>query len=1419
VSIVSLKAVIRKHPAGHVARYRTGSRPHCWRILSVFIPMFLLGVSTLEAQPAIQFKRLETWTYPLVRLVFKPTCDGVYKPDAGPQVYEVRENGLLVKDATIHCVEDTTCCVSTVLVLDRSSSMGWGEPNGALRTAAHQYINSMEPCDEAAIVSFNHWVTLDVPMTSDKAVLHAAVDMLGSNGRTAAYDAIGAGIGHLAQTAKNRCRGVIVISDVGENSSTTFRTVSSVVNFARTYDTRLYFAYICPLDWTNQPMIDSTRGRCIVNSPLNRGYASFNTIIKDDYKECYIEYVSVCPDGQRREVELLLKDYCGGSVAWRGSYTAPLDSTVFQHAEISIGSAEVLSGREVILPVTLDTPVRQVFAKSDITLRFDTSLLRLIDVVTAGTLLNGRSVSFSILADGASVRFNENLELDTPGGVLFYLRFMASDVPSITAQIELKSWKFGGYCLIPELSHGQVRITKEPRLQCELDMPSSASWNPSSQRYEPHPFDLTVTVINTGTQAAWDTRATLSADWSKVELISPLTPSQHCAPMSIQPGGSGTARWQLRLLEAAGASTLHFSVKITSFNHPAIECSDEIDLDAVRKPALACGITAPDTIFFREQYYQPEEFDIIAHAHNPGEAPALNVRAQLLQDTRFTNKTPADRLVADVLLPGRSSDAVFHVRMHPRETDGYDTVRINIQGDGTDPVWCEHAIWVQRVRMPVLTLDCSVQPDSLTFNDESSEYEPNPFIVTTIAENVGETYAEDCVVMLLGPPRITPRGTNLRPLGTMRIGDRQSTQWELIALPRSVAGWDTLMLQVSGKGGYGKQIVLADCRVPVFIPAVRRPEYTLSCLAQDSVKFINGSYQPDPLTVQVRIANIGSSAGKSLSPRIALPPSMRLAAGESAQKSIPPINAGGSAMAEWRLRVVDGAAEGVYRVCIIVDDSIGTVGDCCTDVFIERAAPPLLSLQCWSVDTLFIDDVIGGYQGNPFDVSLNITNLGAGAAVNVLARIAVTGSGMFLQDAEERDLGVLGPGASRQVRWRVHAAERSLPEDVAFSLTALAVNHPEVQCGVSVFVPALLRPKLAMDCSSMPEDSLLFDWARGRYVRDECTVSFGVTNIGGATARNVATLLMLPTGVTLAPGETAQKTLTPSELKPGQRGTASWSIKAMRSDVDVRKEFFIVARADNAEQAECVDPMYVQGAKKLSVLSFPDYTLARHGEAVDIPIFIDRTVGKDLMEYELHLMYDADVLAITGVSSEGTLTGNGWVGARMTELARGKTVIYDYTTAEPLAAEAGTLVTLRAVGTFVNSNWSALFGETGLAIDTAASALNRGEIEIQTRDGRVIVTDPCLIPLVSTKDAALEQNRPNPFTASTMIGYRIEEDSYVRLSVYDRHGREVRILVDQEQSAGEYSLMFPGDDLPSGLYFYRLYTGGTMRTRTMQLLR
>ena len=72
---------------------------------------------------------------------------------------------------------------------------------------------------------------------------------------------------------------------------------------------------------------------------------------------------------------------------------------------------------------------------------------------------------------------------------------------------------------------------------------------------------------------------------------------------------------------------------------------------------------------------------------------------------------------------------------------------------------------------------------------------------------------------------------------------------------------------------------------------------------------------------------------------------------------------------------------------------------------------------------------------------------------------------------------------------------------------------------------------------------------------------------------------------------------------------------------------------------------------------------------------------------------------------------------------------------------------------------------------------------------------------------SLEGNYPNPFNPQTTIRYTLPEAADVELVVYDVLGREVAVLVSEQQAAGKYEQVFSAADLPSGLYVYVLQAG------------
>lgn len=84
---------------------------------------------------------------------------------------------------------------------------------------------------------------------------------------------------------------------------------------------------------------------------------------------------------------------------------------------------------------------------------------------------------------------------------------------------------------------------------------------------------------------------------------------------------------------------------------------------------------------------------------------------------------------------------------------------------------------------------------------------------------------------------------------------------------------------------------------------------------------------------------------------------------------------------------------------------------------------------------------------------------------------------------------------------------------------------------------------------------------------------------------------------------------------------------------------------------------------------------------------------------------------------------------------------------------------------------------------------------------------------------ALDQNYPNPFNPSTIISFDLPRASRVRLEVYNLLGQSVRVLADGRFGAGTHQVEFNADNLPSGIYFYRLSHDGESLTRKMILLK
>ena len=109
------------------------------------------------------------------------------------------------------------------------------------------------------------------------------------------------------------------------------------------------------------------------------------------------------------------------------------------------------------------------------------------------------------------------------------------------------------------------------------------------------------------------------------------------------------------------------------------------------------------------------------------------------------------------------------------------------------------------------------------------------------------------------------------------------------------------------------------------------------------------------------------------------------------------------------------------------------------------------------------------------------------------------------------------------------------------------------------------------------------------------------------------------------------------------------------------------------------------------------------------------------------------------------------------------------------------------------SVWTALIDETPSAVSPSASSV--------------------------PSEYELAQNFPNPFNPSTTIRVVLPRSGRAHLAVFDALGRTVATLLDGELPAGIHHVRFYADNLPGGVYYYRLQAKTFTESKKLILLK
>lgn len=104
-------------------------------------------------------------------------------------------------------------------------------------------------------------------------------------------------------------------------------------------------------------------------------------------------------------------------------------------------------------------------------------------------------------------------------------------------------------------------------------------------------------------------------------------------------------------------------------------------------------------------------------------------------------------------------------------------------------------------------------------------------------------------------------------------------------------------------------------------------------------------------------------------------------------------------------------------------------------------------------------------------------------------------------------------------------------------------------------------------------------------------------------------------------------------------------------------------------------------------------------------------------------------------------------------------------------------------------------------------------------DGSFELSNIIKVQVNTPSEFQLYQNYPNPFNPSTTITYGIPNKDFVKISVFNSLGEEVKTLLNEEKEAGTYNLQINMSEFSSGVYYYKLSTSKFNQVKKMILMK
>ncbi|MFZ1731668.1 MAG: VWA domain-containing protein [Bacteroidota bacterium] len=861
------------------------------RTSAFVILLTLFPLLNALAQPSLDLLRVVS-NWPTIELYYRVDCGGTPAWNLSSGDFRVSDAGREVMQFTMSCADPTTPePFSVALVFDASGSMA-GAGNTGVKDAGRQFVSRMNVAgDEAAVLWFNQSVTLQQSITSDTTLIKAAIDALPAAGATAVWDGIWAGLHEVALKAANSIRAVVVVTDGGDNSSTS--TVAEIIAFANQQHIRVFAIGLgTGINATELTMItELTGGQYYQSSTVGQlagFYIEIASRIHQQFLDCSITYTATCADGALHVVDLSLPNFCNGSDTASLTYRAPRDTTTFSPLALELSDVTVQGGEDFVVPFRLPAQLNgEILAPLSFDLCFEKHYFELRSVqIPQGGLLDGIPLTMGPTACGMRIQTGDSKAI-TGSGDLLLLNFRSILVPpdTVIADIIAQNASFSEGCFTPVINPATITILPgKPVLNCDMQMPRSFSWDVASGGYIPSPFQATLRIFNTGNLSSTGGFVEIAIDTTVFRLMSPT--ANRVAIPDILPGTFVDATWQLALLQTVKKDSSDVWMRSTYTNHGDQDCMVRAGIRRLG-PRLSLTCRVPTELQYDSAAlsYQPNPFTVEASCANNGTDTAFGVTATLLLPAGLVLDPPSQSLTQSVLsmpiLPWRIGDPIHSVSWTVRWTELLTTDTTIVfpftaagQDGSGDPIPFVSTSCALRIPGVEKRVNCDVSfPDSLVLNAGGTGVEPNPVSMKYSVRNNGLRTVTLTRVYISFPPDgfslspASPIGINNPISVSLQPGDSIAFEWGVDVQNRNYSRYVFIQFTVLDSDGDPH-----PCGKWMFVPGLLPDGLSCSLVADSIAADVSlQQYHPMPFAVTLSAYSNLPALSDSIRARIILP--------------------------------------------------------------------------------------------------------------------------------------------------------------------------------------------------------------------------------------------------------------------------------------------------------------------------------------------------------------------------------------------------------------------------------------------------------------------------------------------------------------------------------------------------------------------